>query len=844
MNVCRRVRAADSLRFLFLCLYTVMVARGAPPAIGPTLAVDGSRIPSALSVVAVTAGSGQYLLLWGSSERFLASRVSADGTNLDPDGIPIAEDPQKNLGGLHAAFNGTNYLIIWTTFGLAPSWHDVKGRLLTPAGALGEEIPVAVRPDGQYNPGVASHSGGFLVVWDGHDAGNDDIYGRRLDGGGNLIDNDPFVICNAAESQTYPRVAATSNGYWVIWADARHWSSANRTSDLYGRFVSPTGPPTDASERLLVESTDSLFLPALAGNGNTFFAAWKTRPSGVWNDILVGSRFDSTGARLDNPPAVIATNLQDYVPFDVAPSGSRYIAAWPSRLSDGVSNALVIAPFPATAGGAPASVATLTNTPASLVIGTARDTGEHFLLANNQGMFLTAADQPKSPTLKTVLTDPPVQYRPSVAFDGTQYLVVWFDSREGFQIFGKRFTASGEEIDPQSFRISYLSHSGPEYAAWRPRVAFGDTNFLVVWQQTKTNAPPADTIYGTRVTSRGEVLDRPAIRIGAIGYAEDAPDVSFDGTQFVVTWQSSANYSYNIAAARVSTSGVLLDSPPLKITTGYGYSNDPRISSRAGTSLIVWSRQNTTADFARIYGARLDSNGHVLDVSPLPISTGANTHWTPAVAAGPTNFMVTWTDLRNGASRLFGARVTAGGTVQDPSGFPIVTGNVSTNSQYLPEILRDGDRYLTLWLDYRQDTETATGTFATIVSDSTSVSAPFLIGSGFTSSCCGWLASAVGGTGGGQFLVFRHRLTRGTIGITRNLVGLQPGLRLAIEKSPDGKASLRWFGEEGAVYQLQYKRELSLPSWTDAGPATEGTNGFILQFDAPDARRFYRVLQH
>ena len=101
--------------------------------------------------------------------------------------------------------------------------------------------------------------------------------------------------------------------------------------------------------------------------------------------------------------------------------------------------------------------------------------------------------------------------RPGVAFDGTNYLVVWTDSREGGpKVYGARVSPGGTVLDQDGFAIS--SAGGAE-----PTVAFDGTNYLVVWRNQAS-------IIGARVDPGGTVLDPGGITISTRRQRADGAD--------------------------------------------------------------------------------------------------------------------------------------------------------------------------------------------------------------------------------------------------------------------------------------------------------------------------------
>ena len=124
------------------------------------------------------------------------------------------------------------------------------------------------------------------------------------------------------------------------------------------------------------------------------------------------------------------------------------------------------------------------------------------------------------------------RYAPSVAFDGTNYLVVWQDQRPGagFDIYAARVSEAGVVLDPLGIPISKAAGN-----QWAPAVAFDGTSFLVVWQDDRSTATGPD-LYGGRVSSAGVLLDPGGIPISTAPGAQLMPAVARAGASSLVVW--------------------------------------------------------------------------------------------------------------------------------------------------------------------------------------------------------------------------------------------------------------------------------------------------------------------
>jgi len=150
---------------------------------------------------------------------------------------------------------------------------------------------------------------------------------------------------------------------------------------------------------------------------------------------------------------------------------------------------------------------------------------------------------------------------PTIAFDGSDYLVAWADDRNGYQdIYATRVSPGGTVLDPIGIPIATAPQTQNA-----PRVAFGGENFLVVWQDWR---PDCCAVYGARVSRAGVVLDQRPITISPFsGGVERAPTVAYDGKDYVVAWTQRSSEDVDVYGARVSRAGVALDPSGILLST-------------------------------------------------------------------------------------------------------------------------------------------------------------------------------------------------------------------------------------------------------------------------------------
>ena len=377
--------------------------------------------------------------------------------------------------------------------------------------AIGPEIPISLDdtrfPD--YDPAVAWNASAheFLVVWrDGRSEdvyGLTEIYGRRVSADGVALGADFRISGPTFQPGSYksaPSVAWSDGAgeYLVVWEDARDHNE--RGMEIYGRRVSADGSARGVDFRIsgpnpISDDTN----PVVASSGSGYLVVWqgKRDPEPRRNDLF-GRRVSAGGAPIGLAFRISGRRATVYErDAAVAWNGSEYLVVW----EDGRN---------APGGGVSDIFARRVSAEGSVI-------GADFPIGGRNAAAY--------------------QREPALAWSGTEYLVVWQDGRNaatrGSDIYGRRLTAEGEGLEPDR-RLSGAAATSYER---NPTVAWNGTEYLVVWADRRNFTTRGYDVYGRRVSAEG--LGAGAeFRIsgpGALG-DERSLAVASSGSCYLVVW--------------------------------------------------------------------------------------------------------------------------------------------------------------------------------------------------------------------------------------------------------------------------------------------------------------------
>jgi fibronectin type 3 domain-containing protein len=295
---------------------------------------------------------------------------------------------------------------------------------------------------------------------------------------------------------------------------------------------------------------------------NEWLVVWQEQfGASAFNFDVYAQRVNASGNLVGSAIPVSVTGAGEYEPaVSWAPSVNRYLIAWRQDPADDSSDS------------------------------------DQFIagrVLNADGTFYTSS---------FVLDDFAGQdFGPSLAFDGTNWLCVFTNvvSATDTNVIGRFVAADGIPGTQVTF------DSDSDLAA-APAVDVASGTYFVAWQKGVSGGPMS--VVGRTMSTSGTLLTG----ITAIDQSTadcSAPDVSADGTQFLVVWQQTASATdRNVVGRRVASSGTPSGNAiNIRATTADQLTPRARWSSTNAGWYVVYS--DTTNGDADVYGNRVDGTG-------------------------------------------------------------------------------------------------------------------------------------------------------------------------------------------------------------------------------------------
>lgn len=430
----------------------------------------------------VASDSNNFLIAWDDERHYsyysiYCARVNEDGQLVDTNGIKLSE-----VEYIHYApsilYNGSNYMVVWRK---NPSVSDVyiNSRHITPGGSITDSTETTIFKNSNPqlgNPIVLYGKNNYLLSMVMNElVSNINIYYTYRDTIQQEIDTIGYCASMSANVQSNPTIAFDGSNYFTAWEEYNA-SSYN----IFGTFIASNGVPIYTKRLRISNRAFWQFNPSVAFDECNYFLVWAERTPSVNYDII-GTRVTTDGIILDTTGITVSNADNGEWAPSICFGDTNYFAVWGdwrsldwyifgSRINkDGIVadpngiylETLTGSQYPAIAFG---------------------DT-TFLIVWSNGDLYATQVNKIGSivsPNMITINNAGSDQTYPAVAFNGSNYLVVWQDGwpdSSNYNIMSARLTKNGLLMDtlPITITTEYNNQESPS-------IAFDGTNYRVVWQ--------------------------------------------------------------------------------------------------------------------------------------------------------------------------------------------------------------------------------------------------------------------------------------------------------------------------------------------------------------------------
>ncbi len=294
-----------------------------------------------------------------------------------------------------------------------------------------------------------------------------------------------------------------------------------------------------------------------------------------------------------------------------------------------------------------------------------------------------------------IQVDSKENHQPAVAYSGerAEYLVVWTTHQDAFtwDIWARRVGSDGILKGPSEFPVA--TSAGKK--RWEPAVAYNPVHdeYLIVYTYEFDDL---DSDYDIKATVVDGDLSWKTSEYSIYSPAgiQWTPQVAYNSEddEYLVVWGNVwGDDRHDIYAQRLEGDGSLLPGP----VTIASHATEPRsipdvaYNATRNEYLIAYNYSpSLITTESNIYGKVASANLGWMSPSDIHICDNTRDQGSLAVAAGPDEYLVAWTDENTGTSQydVFARRLSGdGGTPLGPSdGFPIA--QFPSASSYLPDV--------------------------------------------------------------------------------------------------------------------------------------------------------------
>lgn len=344
--------------------------------------------------------------------------------------FPIATNASVVEFGGGLLFDGTNYMA-----GLMSGTNVNMQRFSANGTLLGPPLNVGANPGFPPVVGFALGQTNYLAVWSDHSISSGvDLFGQFVSRSGVKVGG-PFNLLasqGAHGFQTVAAIASDGTNFLGVWQD-----ESNR--NFYGQLVTPAGTLSGSEFSISSQLQNGTSAAATFGKTN-YLVAWQSSNGSQGDVNKTYGAFVSMSGVAGGPFQISQTISPSHNPLAVAFDGTNYLVAWPRDLGLGFPSPIIwdfYGRLVSPAGAFPGSEVGLVIDTGNQVLPSLAFDGSNYLLAWGDGSFNTTnatirfrffdrAASPVGPSFTLFSaqgTNAPLSPFNGLLFDGTQFAV-------------------------------------------------------------------------------------------------------------------------------------------------------------------------------------------------------------------------------------------------------------------------------------------------------------------------------------------------------------------------------------------------------------------------------------
>ena len=602
----------------------------------------------------VVSDSNTYLVVWKDME-IKGKRILDDGEILDS--IPVIFSSYCDGEAFDIIFDGDNYFLVYTGHSSYGDSTYLKGVKITKEGkvlnsteriiaayngsSVIENVKIALRKN------FLSPTLYYFIVWDKKEGETSNIYGRRLSENGVFLDTEYIEIAKSSKSKTKPLIAFDGINFLVIWVE--------NGREIYGKRISQDGEILDSIPILMASPlTYAEIKPHLYFNEINYVLSWNWEGDyGCCSGITV-KEISRDGIPDTNEYSIIED--RQITNYATVYQNNECIYIWDSNEKE--------------SGVSP-----------------------------DNNVFFMRFDKEFNPIDSVAILVSSManeQYHPEIAFDGENYLGLWFekiphnrDYRWGIKTI--KIGADGEIKSNSRVALSYRDY---EISSWSSLI-YGESNYLFSYVISLWT----DEIWYAILSKEGEVVKTEYILGGEFFISK--PLVSFDGDNYFIVWEDRREGKNNISFIRITSDGELLDSLETVVCSNKQNKFLQGLCFGKENYLLLWSESVDSSEYSALMSIRISSEGEAIDKEPKKLidSIRIKEHLHSYVSFDGKNYLFVWIENSRNEYKILGVRINRNNAIIDSIPVQIyetknVIGELSIKFYK--------DRYIILW---DEDTE-------------------------------------------------------------------------------------------------------------------------------------------